>query len=218
MWTAFSVLIRGWSKDAQLLETCSYDVALELAHLGAKMHPRSIELAKRYHVKVRIASSSNDRMPRNPAFRARRGKGDPSGRNSIGGIATKEGFHFFRAAVSLERLLPALREKRVALRFFNFSGDEIRFLCETEKVPLVHSLLRELGAEWDETTKVSIVSAVGDGLSVSTDVLPRFLEAIEEAKAPCLLLCSNALSMTAAVPTECKAAVTQSVHRRLMDA
>ena len=32
--------------------------ALELASLGAKMHLRSIEVAKRYQVNVRIASSS----------------------------------------------------------------------------------------------------------------------------------------------------------------
>ncbi|MEZ4749376.1 MAG: aspartate kinase [Bdellovibrionota bacterium] len=45
--------------NAELLRTCTYEEALEFASLGAKMHPRSIDLAKRYNVNVRIAPSAD---------------------------------------------------------------------------------------------------------------------------------------------------------------
>ena len=82
-------------EGARLLETCSYDVALELAHLGAKMHSRSIELAKRYQVKVRIASSANVECPGTRLVPGTIGKEDAMEETIIRGIATKEGFHFF---------------------------------------------------------------------------------------------------------------------------
>jgi aspartate kinase len=48
-------------KGARKLNHISYDEMLELAHLGAKvLHPRSVELAKIYGIKLHVRSSFND--------------------------------------------------------------------------------------------------------------------------------------------------------------
>lgn len=47
-------------KNAQKLETVSYDEMLELASLGANvLHNRSVEMAKKYHVNLAVKSSFN---------------------------------------------------------------------------------------------------------------------------------------------------------------
>lgn len=47
-------------KNAQKLETVSYDEMLELASLGANvLHNRSVEMAKKYHVNMAVKSSFN---------------------------------------------------------------------------------------------------------------------------------------------------------------
>jgi len=48
-------------KDAQKLDEISYDEMLELASLGAKvLHCRSVEVAKKYNVKLSVLSSMTD--------------------------------------------------------------------------------------------------------------------------------------------------------------
>jgi aspartate kinase len=196
---------------ARLISHCSYDEALELSSLGAKMHWRSIELAKRFDVKVRIASSERSQV----AGTILSLKGDSMEHTLIRGVASRDGYRFFKVASRLDRLLDLFRSRKVPLRFLSFSSDEVRFLCEEEKAPLVAKLLRDL-APVEEEEKVSIVSVVGDGLASSSDVIPEVLEAIHFAGAPCFLICSNTLSVTAAVPSSYKAEIVRRLHERLV--
>ena len=62
-----------------------------------------------------------------------------------------------------------------------------------EKAQGVKAALEDLKVSFIQTPRVSIVSAVGDGLSASVDTLSRFLEALHETQTECLLLCSNSL-------------------------
>lgn len=51
-------------KEASKLDYVSYEEMLELASLGAKvLHPRSVELAKKYNVDLRVRNSFNAREP-----------------------------------------------------------------------------------------------------------------------------------------------------------
>ena len=48
-------------KDAKKLDFCSYDEMLEMAWLGAKvLHPRSVEIAKKFDMPIIVASSFNN--------------------------------------------------------------------------------------------------------------------------------------------------------------
>jgi aspartate kinase len=198
---------------ANLISHCSYDEALELSSLGAKMHWRSIELAKRFDVKVRISSSEREDV----AGTVLSLHGDPMEHTLIRGVASRDGYHFFKVASPLMPLLGLFRSKKLPLRFLSFSSDEIRFLCEEEKAPLFGRLLREI-APVQEEENVSIVSVVGDGLASSSDVIPEVLDAVHVADAPCYLLCSNTLSVTVAIPSSYRAQIVRRLHERLIEA
>jgi aspartokinase len=49
-------------QTSKLISNLDYDIAIEMAELGAKMHPRSVALAKEQNVRVRISNSQNDRF------------------------------------------------------------------------------------------------------------------------------------------------------------
>ena len=51
----------------------------------------------------------------------------------IRGIATREGYHFFHAVTSLEKLSDTLKSSRTPLRFFSYGREGISFLCEKKK-------------------------------------------------------------------------------------
>lgn len=198
--------------SARLIPRCTYDEALELACLGAKMHPRSIEVAKRYGVKVRIGSSTSESSDGTWLVP----KGENMEATLIRGIASKDGFTYFRAQAQLGKLADALEAAELPLRFFAHDGEEVAFLVEKERTAAARDLLAELGLTATEVGKVAIVSAVGEGLSSCATLLPSFLRGLKEAGAECLLLSSNSSSVTAAIASQQLEAAARVLHERLV--
>lgn len=203
-------------KSAQLLRSCSYDEALELASLGAKMQSRSIEMARRYKVKVRVASADpkhqNDFTEIGPESEA--GKMEST---LVRGVATRDGYQFFRVKSEFNALVKWLAESKIPLRFFQASASEMSFLIEDEKAPMLRKRISSLGEVLQELEDVSIVSVVGDGVSRCPDFLEKFSGALAATDCQPLLLVSNALSITAAVPKNLSAKVAQKLHADFLE-
>lgn len=201
--------------NARLLPQCSYDEALELASLGAKMQARSIELAKRFNVHVWIASSKHTSCTGTTVME--KNEGDTMEKTEIRGITTQEGYHFFRADGKVGEILGALRDQRVAIRFFNFSDSTISFLCEETKFKKVRDTLEGLKTKFTELPAISIVSAVGEGVLHCPEVLPTFAQCLMDLKTECLLLSSNSLSITAAIPEKDAKRCAEALHSQLIE-
>lgn len=74
-------------KNASKLDYISYEEMLELANLGANvLHPRAVELANSYNLKLYIASSFNNRLGT-----IVRGVEDMEGKNNVVGVASDLG-------------------------------------------------------------------------------------------------------------------------------
>lgn len=201
--------------NAVRLTGCTYDEALELSSLGAKMQARSIGLAKKFGVKIWITSSQNTDLK--GTMISENTERETMEKTEIRGITTKDGFHFFRAQAKVGEVLGMLQEQRVAVRFFNFAETSISFLCEEEKAVTVKETLAKSQIQFVELPKISIVSAVGDGVLNCPDVLPLFAQTLGELKTECLLLSSNSLSITAAIPEKDKKKIAEVLHERLIE-
>jgi aspartate kinase len=200
---------------ARLFDKLTYDECLELASLGAKMQPRSIELAKRFQVKVWIGSSQNSQGTGTKV-------GFENGENkmekpSIKGIATKDGFHYFSTKVDLKSLADFFQASGSTLRFFNQGSERTSFLCDESQVESLREFLKKSDIDYQEIEKVSTVSVVGEGVSNSKEVLPKCLEALAAIGEPNLILVSNSLSLTIAVPAAQKSLLTQVLHKELIE-
>lgn len=203
--------------SSRLLTECSYQEAVELAALGAKMHARSIELAKRYQVRLRIASSQH----RN-CVGTRLVAGEASGEKDmeqtiIRGVAAKSGYLFLRVRSSLASLSERLRNVHVPLRFFSYCDGEVRFVAEEDKAGRIRESLAGVGEVIEEIEGISLVSAVGEGLAACTETLPRFLSALRRTEAPAYLIVTNTISIVAAVPTARQGDVAKELHWELVE-
>lgn len=200
---------------ARLLPRLSYSEALELASLGAKMHPRSLEVARRYRVPVRIASSAN--LTCEGTSLIDQAQGETMENTVVKGIATKDGFTYFNAQAPLEALLPALRKGKIPLRFLSASERETRLVCETGKAVSLQKALAELSVTEVHVSDVAVVSAVGDGFTASVELVPDFVEALKKAGVEPLLVSVSSVSISAAVPSARKADATRALHAALIE-
>lgn len=197
--------------NARLIPRCSYDEALELASLGAKMHARSIEVAKRFGVVVRILSSHKPECLGTVISTA----GGSMESTTIRSVATKDGFVYLRCRLPLKELAERCEAKRLLIRFMAHGNEGTGFLVEKDKLAVAHALVD--GSLLEEVGKVGLVSAVGEGVSTSPEILPRFLRAIHQDGTECLLVSSNATSVTAAIPSARLESAARAVHAALVE-
>ena len=202
--------------SAKPFEFLSYDECLELASLGAKMQPRSIELAKKFSVPLWIGSSRS-LMGSGTAIGPRKEESTKMESALIKGVVTQEGYHFFSTGQKLGAIISWFKDSGVALRFFSLSPGRIGFLCEEESASAVRDFLKSCDPKFLEVEKVALVSVVGEGVSNSKDILPQCLNVLEALESEALLITSNSLSLTIAVPRDLKAELAQSLHYQLIE-
>lgn len=200
--------------SARLISSCTYDEALEMASLGAKMQPRSIQLAKKFGVKLTISSSANFDVAGTQVGDSSRG--EKMEKTQVRGVTTKAGFYFFKVETTIRQLLGGFSELGLVLRFFNFSDSTVSFLVEEDKAQKVKDFFSKVSLKYAEIPKVALVSAVGDGINHSPEVMPAFVEAIQSTGAECLLLTSNTLSVNAAVSETAMAKCAEILHSKLV--
>lgn len=201
------------SSRSRLISQCSYDEAIEFSSLGAKMHARSLELAKRFSVRVQISSSSA--LSNRGTVVCATEDGELMESTDIRGIATKPGYHFFRVRTRLPELFAMLKGKKTALRFLHGSESELVFLCEAHRADEIRDCLQSVVLE--EKSGICTVSAVGDGVGSAAHVLPAIAEVLTATGATSFLLASNSLSVTVAVAEAHRGEVARHLHERLVE-
>lgn len=203
--TADPRLVEG----ARLIPRLDYDQALELAHLGAKMHPRSLDLARRHRVRLVIRSSRFDKFPGTLISEEEKVENP-----DIRGIATQSGYSYWEVEATLPQIATATKKTGITLRFFHATPRTVRFLCKSDFDGALRKAL-EAGALTNRSiADVAVVSAVGHGLSANPEILSTFLGALGAIET--LLVSSSALSITAAVNTRDLKSAANQLHAMLV--
>jgi aspartokinase len=94
----------------------------------------------------------------------------------------------------------------------------LELVCENERAIVLKELLDAAKVQYEMFAPVSVVSAVGEGICGAVDIVPGFVQALQEVGARSLILSVSSLSIQAAVPSEQAAVVTQALHRRFIQA
>lgn len=200
--------------EAKILTTIDYDSALEMASLGAKMQARSIELAKKYSVDVRIASSQSTSSPGTQISVKSQTRADSIESVRVSGVATKTGFHFFKVKAPLKKLLPMLKENLLHPRFVSESSTEVLFLCEKEKLARVREVLESQQVGFLEEKNIVIVSVIGEGLAQSTQLFHSVLNYLEKENITSFMTLTNSVSTTFVVDLKHKESLANFIHRQ----
>lgn len=202
--------------NAKILTSVDYDAALEMASLGAKMHARSIELAKKFNVNMRITSSQTGSLS-GTQVTSRENATQNTTKDSMEsfkvlGVATKEGFHFLTVQSSFSDFLSALKGISIPLRFIAHQSSEISFLCEKEKLSLVREAFLNKKISYREIPQVATVSLVGEGINHSSDWVMKTFLFMKTEQMQSLMMVSNSNSATMVVESKFKESLANFFH------
>lgn len=203
--------------DTRPVRTVSYDVMIELAGLGARvLHPRSVELACRHGVAVRVKHSSNP----GPSTVV---TAQPSseGATRVIGIAHERDVRLVRVEVSVPdadhyaRVLTTLA--RCGVKADNLSWPdpgELRFTVrgsEQLDAPIAE-LAMELGARSTVLEDLGSVSVVGTALLDPPGCLPELLRVLADHRVTVPAMTTSQSRLTAVIPADALDTAVRALH------
>ena len=210
-------------KDASKLDDISYDEMLELASLGANvLHNRSVEMAKKYSVKLVVRSSSNDsegtliREVCNVEKMLIRGvtRDNDIARISVIGIEDKPGMAF--------KLFSLLAKERINIDVIlqSVSIDETKDISFTvKKTDMIKTLAvieANLGAlnarKVKHSDKYSKVSVVGVGMVNNPGVAAMMFEALYDADINIHMISTSEMKISVLVNVQNAERAVNAIH------
>ncbi|HTK68186.1 MAG TPA: aspartate kinase [Candidatus Eisenbacteria bacterium] len=212
--------------DARKLDGLTYDEMLELASLGAKvLHPRSVEIARRFRVPVHVRSSFHDG---NGTFI---GKGGSMEQVVIRGIAHDPDVAKVallgvpdRPGVAAE-IFRAIGGQGVNVRMIvQASGsdgkNDVTFAVGSHEVrgvlPLVEDLRKRMGARaFVYDPDVAILSVVGEGLATSPGTAGEVFAALAAEKVNIDIISTSSITITCIVRKEDLDRAVKALHAAL---
>ena len=210
-------------KDAFKLDTISYDEMLELASLGANvLHNRSVEMAKKYNVKLAVKSSLNknegtyDKEVEQVEKMLVRGvtRDNDVERIALCGVEDTPGkaFSVFRMlaekGVNVDLIIQSIGDGKTK---------DISFTVSEADLQRVLDLLEERkdvvkAREIKSTTDISKVSIVGAGMVNNTGVAAMMFEALYDAHININMIATSEIKISVLVSSKDAEAAVVAIH------
>lgn len=198
---------------ARRIPECSFETALELATLGAKMHPRSLALAKRFQVPVRVYSSFLENSE-GTWVRAVGASKMESAR--VVGIAHRAGFSFVRLKVPRSQWVPFVAEFQIQGRFLQADESGVRFLVDEASVEEVAVRASVAQLPIDVVRGVCVLSIVGEALESSQDTAVQLLTFLERQKISAYLFSQTSASLSIVVADSLRDTLLPALHAEFL--
>ncbi|RSN21570.1 aspartate kinase [Amycolatopsis sp. WAC 01416] len=203
--------------DTRPVRTISYDTMAELAGLGARvLHPRSVELARRHGLAVRVMHSSDP----GPSTVVTEEEPSLEGTPRVIGIAHEREVRLVRVEVSADgpdryaRVLTMLA--RCGVRPDNLSWPdpgELRFTVRGSKPRLpIAELAMELDARSSVFDELGSVSVVGTALLDHPGFLPELLRVLADHRVTVPSLTTSQSRLTAVIPADAIDMTVRALH------
>jgi len=204
--------------QARLFSDLSYERCLQLSLLGAKMHPRSIELAKRFKVPLVIGLSQlGDKKGTRVGFldsRVSKSEENEMEEPKINAVIAKDGFHFVKVSQDLVEVSRVFQKREMSLEFYSSHGGTTYFVCPDT---LISDLKEEFRDQIDHFLEsVSIVSVVGESVSSANSILPRLLATLKKCQIEPFMTGSRLGAFSVAIATSEKEKATQALHQEFV--
>ena len=214
-------------KNAFKLDTISYDEMLELASLGANvLHNRSVEMAKKYNVKLAVKSSLNHnegtyvKEVNQVEKMLVRGvtRDNDVARIALCGVEDTPGkaFQIFRMMaennISVDLIIQSIGDGQ---------SKDISFTVTEGDLPKVLELLEEnkdvvKAREVKSTTDVSKVSIVGAGMVNNSGVASTMFEALYDAHININMIATSEIKISVLVARKDAEAAVVAIHDKFL--
>lgn len=210
-------------KTAHKLDEISYDEMLELASLGANvLHNRSVEMAKKYNVKMEVLSS----LQRKPGTVVKEvvkvekmiikgvAKDDNVARISIIGIPDQPGIAFkvFSTLASVKVNVDIILQSigRGGTKDITFTVAQADKKIAMDALEEVKSSIGITNIVWDDD--ISKVSIVGAGMETNPGVAARMFEALGEANINIHMISTSEIKISVLIDKEFGDKAVSAIH------
>jgi aspartate kinase len=210
--------------DARRLSSISYDEMLEMASLGAGvMHPRSIEFAKKFGVKVLVRSSFKD-VPGTMILAAEESTPRPASgvaiakdeaRITLENVPDQPGSshalfsELAASGIAVDMIVQNVGQHGQADISFTVPSDDL-----AEALALSRRVAEKLGATGvSHDDAVAKVSVVGVGMAEAEGVAGRMFTALSREKINVRMITTSEIKISVLVDRTAGAAAVQAVHR-----
>ncbi len=215
-------------KDAVLLSEISYDEMLELASCGAQvLHNRSVEMAKKYNVKMEVLSS----FTRNPGTQVKGGdfvekmlvssvaKDSDVARISVIGVNNEPGIAF--------KMFSMLANKGVNVDIIlqsvgRDSTKDISFTTTLSSLEPALEVINENLAMFGDPkvvfdTDVAKVSIVGAGMMNNVGVAAKMFEALYDAHINIQMISTSEIKISVLIDKELADVAVNTIHSKFIN-
>ncbi len=214
--------------NAKKLDCCSYDEMLEMAWLGAKvLHPRSVELAKKFNMPIIVSSSFNEN-------KGTIVKGEDMEEIDVRAIS----FNKDIAKISITEVpdVPGIAAKvfeilgaeNVTCSFIvqsqgHHGKNDITFtVVEKDYKHTIDTLEKHLkkigGSEVISDINVATVSVIGTGIARAPKVASRVFKTLADSKINIDLISSSNITLTCVIKERDVELAVKNLHKEFIDA
>ena len=213
-------------RDASRLNTISYEEMLELASLGAQvLHPRSVEIAKKYNMPMRVRSSFK---PQDEGTLVQ-GVAKMELNNPVSGVALDES----QARIAIvgvpdkpgvaAKVFESLSKKNISVDMIVQSTsqdgvNEIAFTVDKDTIEdskkITEQLAKEIGATGVTTdTSIAKVSIVGAGMIGRPGIAAAMFKALADAGVNIQMISTSEIKVSCVVHTKDGEKAVKAIHK-----
>ena len=212
--------------QARVIRNLSHHEAMELAHLGGKMHSRSMTLARRYQKEVWIGkahcrATQGTRVTserRTGGLENKRGKVDMQTleKEEVTSIATQQGFCGLKLqGRKVTQYLDQLAPLEIHPYFLQITDKELTCLFKAEHERQASEILSQLLLQTDTSAKMipdlGTVGVVGHNVA-RPHILTTILREVDACQGSLFLFLTHPLSVTLAIPRKAVVPLAQQLH------
>jgi aspartate kinase len=200
--------------EARQIGELSYDFAVEMSSMGAKMHPRSMELARKFSVPVVIKSSD---LEKTRCTWVRKGEDHLMEKTLVKGVTSLEGYSYFQVKGLEERKLKGFLEKGFHFKKITIDSDSLSFLISEDQIPLLKKVFEEEALSFSETPSLALVGLVGSFLERESETVGQALPLLQEAGIKPHLIYSDTLSVCFAIEAHHRKELVRTLHNQFIE-
>ncbi len=212
-------------EDARKLDVLSYDETLELASLGARvLHNRSVELAKKYNVKLIVRSSLHDvegtvvmevenmekTIIKGVAYDLDVARVSVLSVKDIPGIAYKLFKLLADAGINVDIILQSVGRDGTKDITFTVSCSVLQ-----ETLDIIENNLSYIGAEGvSHSEDMAKISIVGAGMAIHPGIAATMFEALAEESININMISTSEIKISCLVNREDAEKATKAIHKK----
>ncbi|MEO0289076.1 MAG: aspartate kinase [candidate division WOR-3 bacterium] len=199
--------------ESKIIKKISYDEMLLMSHLGSKvLHPRSVEIAKKYKIPIVVKSSFNE------------GEGtmvtsieniESPGVNSISVKDDLALVNMKTGDLGLVKFLNDLNEKDLKIELFiTKSLENISLVISQDKVNELLPLVENFSNSLSVSSDISLISLIGEGISEDKNIIKTIIEIVTKYDKDIFGIFTNKISYTIVTKKAYKEKIVKEVGKR----